>query len=87
MHHAILPHHIITHSSKTFPLLSFSDELLKQLKGMIAEPGKSPKALRLLAMLILRELSPTVGYSINISSLSADPNWFPLVFPLIFAQV
>ena len=65
---------------------SFSDELLKQLKGMIVEPGKSPKALRLVAMLILREVSPTVGYSINISSLSADPNWFPLLFPLIFAQ-
>ena len=60
---------------------------MKQLKGMIVEPGKSPKALRLLAMLILRELSPTVGYNINISSLSADPNWLPLVFPLIFAQV
>ena len=54
---------------------------------MIVEPGKSPKALRLLAMLILRELSPTVGYNINISSLSADPNWLPLVFALIFAQV
>ncbi|XP_028395174.1 AP-5 complex subunit zeta-1-like [Dendronephthya gigantea] len=65
---------------------SFSDELLKQLKSMIVEPGKSPKALRLLAMLILRELSPTVGYSIKISSLSADFNWLPLVFPLIFAQ-
>ena len=54
---------------------------------MIVEPGKSPKALRLLAMLILRDLSPTIGYNIKISNLSADPNWLSLVFPLIFVQV
>ena len=54
---------------------------------MIVEPGKCPKAFRLLAMLILRDQSPTVGYSIHISNLSADLNWLHLVFPLIFAQV
>ena len=54
---------------------------------MIIETGKCPTKMRLLAMLILRELSPTVGYSIQMSAISADINWLPLLFPLIFAQV
>lgn len=66
---------------------SFSNELLKQLKSLIVEPGDSPKALRLLAVSILRELSPTVAYNVRISNLSADLNWLPLVFPLILTQV
>ncbi|XP_046855730.1 AP-5 complex subunit zeta-1-like [Xenia sp. Carnegie-2017] len=65
---------------------SFSNELLKQLKSLIVEPGDSPKALRLLAVSILRELSPTVAYNVRVSNLSADPNWLPLVFPLILTQ-
>ena len=66
---------------------SLTQELIDELKNVIAEPQQGPKRFRLLSSAILREITPTSQLVITNLEPPVEQKNIPIILPLVWVQV